>query len=51
MLYLWLFSMHGRYPGLNVLRYETFRSVLAGLAAAHARSGRTVAVAGGEERQ
>src|SRR5215470_1667068 len=33
MLYLWLFSMHGRYPGLNVLRYETFRSVLAGLAA------------------
>jgi phospho-N-acetylmuramoyl-pentapeptide-transferase len=33
MLYLWLYSMHGRYPGLNVLRYETFRSVLAGLAA------------------
>ena len=33
MLYLWLFSIHGRHPGLNVLRYETFRSVLAGLAA------------------
>jgi phospho-N-acetylmuramoyl-pentapeptide-transferase len=33
MLYLWLFSMHGRYPTLNVLRYETFRSVLAALAA------------------
>src|SRR5215469_4678234 len=33
MLYLWLYSMHGRHPGLNVLRYETFRSVLAGLAA------------------
>src|SRR5581483_12469531 len=33
MLYLWLYSMHGRYPGLNVLRYETFRSVLAALAA------------------
>src|SRR6516162_1396040 len=33
MLYLWLYSMHGRYSGLNVLRYETFRSVLAGLAA------------------
>jgi phospho-N-acetylmuramoyl-pentapeptide-transferase len=33
MLYLMLFSLHVRYPGLNVLRYETFRSVLAGLAA------------------
>src|SRR5487761_2579879 len=33
MLYLALFSMHTRYPGLNVLRYETFRSVLAGLTA------------------
>ena len=33
MLYLWLYSMHARYSGLNVLRYETFRSVLAGLAA------------------
>ncbi|HVC44585.1 MAG TPA: phospho-N-acetylmuramoyl-pentapeptide-transferase [Candidatus Binataceae bacterium] len=28
-----LFSMHTRYPALNVLRYETFRSVLAGLTA------------------
>src|SRR5579864_8797420 len=33
MLYLMLFSLHNRYPVLNVLRYETFRSVLAGLAA------------------
>jgi phospho-N-acetylmuramoyl-pentapeptide-transferase len=33
MLYLWLFSLHGHYQALNVLRYETFRSVLAGLAA------------------
>ena len=33
MLYLALFSLHTRYPVLNVLRYETFRSVLAGLAA------------------
>ena len=33
MLYLALFSMHTRYPALNVLRYETFRSVLAGLTA------------------
>jgi phospho-N-acetylmuramoyl-pentapeptide-transferase len=33
MLYLALFSLHGRYPALNVLRYETFRSVLAGLTA------------------
>jgi phospho-N-acetylmuramoyl-pentapeptide-transferase len=33
MLYLALFSLHARYPVLNVLRYQTFRSVLAGLAA------------------
>jgi phospho-N-acetylmuramoyl-pentapeptide-transferase len=33
MIYLALFPLHGRYPVLNVLRYETFRSVLAGLAA------------------
>jgi phospho-N-acetylmuramoyl-pentapeptide-transferase len=33
MLYLLLFSLHTRYPALNVLRYETFRSVLAGLTA------------------
>src|SRR5713101_1084958 len=33
MLYLMLFPLHNRYPVLNVLRYETFRSVLAGLAA------------------
>jgi phospho-N-acetylmuramoyl-pentapeptide-transferase len=33
MLYLLLYSFHGHFPGLNVLRYETFRSVLAGLAA------------------
>src|ERR1700691_3924190 len=33
MLYLLLFSLHQRYPALNVLRYQTFRSVLAGLAA------------------
>ena len=33
MLYIALFTLHGHYPGLNVLRYETFRSVLAGLAA------------------
>ncbi len=33
MLYLVLFPLHERYPVLNVLRYETFRSVLAGLAA------------------
>src|SRR5947209_10868815 len=33
MLYLLLFPLHERYPVLNVLRYETFRSVLAGLAA------------------
>jgi len=33
MLYLALFPLHARYPVLNVLRYQTFRSVLAGLAA------------------
>jgi phospho-N-acetylmuramoyl-pentapeptide-transferase len=33
MLYLLLFPLHNHYPILNVLRYETFRSVLAGLAA------------------
>src|SRR6202049_3125291 len=33
MLYLTLFPLHLRYPVLNVLRYQTFRSVLAGLAA------------------
>ncbi len=33
MLYLVLFQLHTRYPVLNVLRYETFRSVLAGLTA------------------
>lgn len=33
MLYLALYPLHTRYPVLNVLRYETFRSVLAGLAA------------------
>src|SRR6202046_3179333 len=33
MLYLLLFSLHQRYAALNVLRYQTFRSVLAGLAA------------------
>jgi len=33
MLYLVLYPLHTRYPVLNVLRYETFRSVLAGLAA------------------
>jgi phospho-N-acetylmuramoyl-pentapeptide-transferase len=32
MLYLW-FARHGHNQALNVLRYETFRSVLAGLAA------------------
>ena len=31
MLYLVIFTLHGHYPGLNVLRYVTFRSVLAGL--------------------
>ena len=33
MLYITLFTLHGHYPGLNVLRYVTFRSVLAGLTA------------------
>jgi phospho-N-acetylmuramoyl-pentapeptide-transferase len=33
MLYLLLFPLHTHYVGFNVLRYETFRSVLAGLAA------------------
>ena len=33
MAYLLLYQLHGRYPGFNVLRYETFRSVLAGLVA------------------
>ncbi|HVN64258.1 MAG TPA: phospho-N-acetylmuramoyl-pentapeptide-transferase [Candidatus Binataceae bacterium] len=33
MLYLLLYPLHTHYAGLNVLRYETFRSVLAGLAA------------------
>jgi phospho-N-acetylmuramoyl-pentapeptide-transferase len=33
MLYIALFTLHGHYPGLNVLRYVTFRSVLAGLCA------------------
>src|ERR1700722_13030851 len=33
MLYILLFSLHLRFPALNVLRYQTFRSVLAGLAA------------------
>jgi phospho-N-acetylmuramoyl-pentapeptide-transferase len=33
MLYLFLYSFHGHFPGLGVLRYETFRSVMAGLTA------------------
>jgi phospho-N-acetylmuramoyl-pentapeptide-transferase len=33
MLYLLLYQLHRLHPGFNVLRYETFRSVLAGLAA------------------
>src|SRR5579863_745138 len=33
MLYLLLFPLHTKYPVFNVLRYETLRSVLAGLAA------------------
>ena len=33
MLYLLLYPLHTHYSGFNVLRYETFRSVLAGLAA------------------
>ncbi len=33
MLYLLLYPLHTWFPGFNVLRYETFRSVMAGLAA------------------
>ncbi len=33
MLYLWLFPGHQSHAVFNVLRYETFRSVMAGLAA------------------
>src|SRR5258708_3395064 len=33
MLYLLLYPLHTRFPVLNVLRYQTFRSVLAGLTA------------------
>ncbi|MGO9605531.1 MAG: phospho-N-acetylmuramoyl-pentapeptide-transferase [Candidatus Binataceae bacterium] len=33
MLYLLLYQLHRVHPGFNVLRYETFRSVLAGLTA------------------
>jgi phospho-N-acetylmuramoyl-pentapeptide-transferase len=33
MLYLALFPLHSSHPVFNVLRYETFRSVLAGLTA------------------
>jgi len=33
MLYALLFPLHVHYVGFNVLRYETFRSVLAGLSA------------------
>src|SRR5258708_4207140 len=33
MLYVLLYPLHAHYVGFNVLRYETFRSVLAGLAA------------------
>jgi phospho-N-acetylmuramoyl-pentapeptide-transferase len=33
MLYVVLFPLHAHYVGFNVLRYETFRSVVAGLAA------------------
>jgi phospho-N-acetylmuramoyl-pentapeptide-transferase len=33
MLYLFLYSFYGHFPGLGVLRYETFRSVMAGLTA------------------
>src|SRR5271155_757865 len=33
MIYLALYQLRDHYPALNVLRYETFRSVLAGLAA------------------
>jgi len=33
MLYVLLYPLHAHYVGFNVLRYETFRSVLAGLSA------------------
>lgn len=33
MLYLILYPLHRHFPAFNVLRYETFRSVLAGLTA------------------
>jgi len=33
MLYLLLYPLHNHYVGFGVLRYETFRSVMAGLAA------------------
>src|SRR5713226_3433857 len=33
MLYRLLYSLHSAHPIFNVLRYQTFRSVLAGLAA------------------
>ncbi len=33
MIYALLFPLHAHYVGFNVLRYETFRSVLAGLSA------------------
>src|ERR1700681_1162844 len=33
MLYLLLYPLHNHYVGWGVLRYETFRSVMAGLAA------------------
>jgi phospho-N-acetylmuramoyl-pentapeptide-transferase len=33
MLYLALYPLHSGHPVFNVLRYETFRSVLAGLTA------------------
>jgi phospho-N-acetylmuramoyl-pentapeptide-transferase len=33
MLYLLLYPLHRHFPAFNVLRYETFRSVLAGLTA------------------
>jgi phospho-N-acetylmuramoyl-pentapeptide-transferase len=33
MLYLMLYPLHTRFPAFNVLRYQTFRSVLAGLTA------------------
>ena len=33
MLYLLLYSLHTHFQAFNVLRYETFRSVMAGLTA------------------